>query len=511
MNKAADWTEGYVAEIEYTAGVYRELSPIHLHFASLISGHQAPPVDQPFTCFELGCGKGLSANLIAAANPHGKFYANDFNPAHVVFARNLAAEAKLDNITFLEKSFAELGKEDLPDFDYITLHGVYSWVSAENRRAIVDFIRARLKPGGLVYVSYNTLPGWTPVAPLRELMMQYAANQTGPLPQRIKASVDFAQTLAKAKIKFFTANPLAVPKLEHIASQNPNYLAHEYFNKDWTLLYHAELAQDMAAAKLTFAASATISEQFDDLQVKSDVRELYKSISDPVLRETIKDFVINQQFRRDMFVRGAPRLDMRKMLEAASRMRVVLSRARELCGESIKVPAGSVKLSKGHFRLIDALADGPRKISELLSDPAIRALGDASKIVQSIALLVGIGYASPAAVEPIEKAAQKSSRRFNDAILARTAKGDAVNFLASPLLGNAVSVDQMDRLFLDSLRHNRKDIDAYSWDVIRKRGESLAKDGKALKTPEENKAELARLAGNFQKSRLPVFQRLGVA
>ncbi len=132
---AEDWTEGYVAEIEYTSGFYQELAPSLLSFAALVAGYQAPPIDRPFTCFELGCGKGISANLIAAANPAGRFYANDFNPAHIVFARALAADARLENVTFLEKSFAELGGEELPDFDYITLHGVYSWVSAENRRA----------------------------------------------------------------------------------------------------------------------------------------------------------------------------------------------------------------------------------------------------------------------------------------------------------------------------------------------------------------------------------------
>jgi hypothetical protein len=341
--------------------------------------------------------------------------------------------------------------------------------------------------------------------------MQFAANQSGPLASRIKASVDFAQGLAKAKIKFFAANPLAQPKLEHIAGQNPNYLAHEYFNKDWTLLYHAELAQDMAAAKLTFAASATIAEQFEDMQIKPEVRELYKDVTDPVLRETIKDFAVNQQFRRDIFVRGAPRLDKRKMLEAAARLRVALARPREQCADTFKVPIGSVKLSKGHSKLLDALADGPRLIADMLSNAEIRAMGDVAEVIRSIAVLVGVGYVMPAVAEPSDKAARKPARQFNDAVLARALKGDSIGSLASPVLGNAISVDQMERLFLAALRNNRKDLDSFTWEIISKRGESLAKDGKALKTPEENKAELKRLADNFQKNRLPLLQRLGIA
>lgn len=40
--------------------------------------------------------------------------------------------------------------DGLPQFDFITLHGIYTWVSRENRQHIVDFIARYLKPGGIV-------------------------------------------------------------------------------------------------------------------------------------------------------------------------------------------------------------------------------------------------------------------------------------------------------------------------------------------------------------------------
>ena len=39
---------------------------------------------------ELGCGQGFSTNLLAAANPHIRFHATDFNPGHIVGAQSLA-------------------------------------------------------------------------------------------------------------------------------------------------------------------------------------------------------------------------------------------------------------------------------------------------------------------------------------------------------------------------------------------------------------------------------------
>ena len=59
-----------------------------------------------------------------------------------------------------DQSFAEFcNRGDLPHFDFIGLHGIWSWISDENRAVIVDFVRRKLAVGGVLYVSYNTQPG----------------------------------------------------------------------------------------------------------------------------------------------------------------------------------------------------------------------------------------------------------------------------------------------------------------------------------------------------------------
>jgi len=42
-------------------------------------------------------------------------------------------KAELNNISFFEDSFADLKKRELPMFDFICLHGLYSWISRENQ------------------------------------------------------------------------------------------------------------------------------------------------------------------------------------------------------------------------------------------------------------------------------------------------------------------------------------------------------------------------------------------
>src|SRR3972149_676607 len=87
------WTSGYVSEIDYTHGYYRELCPSVLQLACLHAGFApaAAPGGQ-LHYLELGFGRGLSLNVHAAAHA-GKFWGTDFNPSQAAHARSLASAA----------------------------------------------------------------------------------------------------------------------------------------------------------------------------------------------------------------------------------------------------------------------------------------------------------------------------------------------------------------------------------------------------------------------------------
>jgi SAM-dependent methyltransferase len=153
-----DWSAGYVADIGYTYGTYPELNPQRVRLAFLVAGLVPPKVGN--AC-ELGFGQGMSVNVHAAASSTA-WYGTDFNPAQAGFAQELAA-ASGTSARLYDESFAEFcGRDDLPDFDFIGLHGIFSWISDENRAIIVDFVRRKLKVGGVLYISYNTQAGWAP-------------------------------------------------------------------------------------------------------------------------------------------------------------------------------------------------------------------------------------------------------------------------------------------------------------------------------------------------------------
>ena len=72
-------------------------------------------------------------------------------------------------------------------FDYIVCHGVYSWVTAELRRAILRVTAERLSGNGAALVSYNVLPGWHLRRVARDAMLAHAAQFDDPVEKLAQA------------------------------------------------------------------------------------------------------------------------------------------------------------------------------------------------------------------------------------------------------------------------------------------------------------------------------------
>ncbi len=509
---SGDWTSGYVTEIEYTRGYYRELGPALLGFAALPSGVVQPDLTAPFTYLELGCGQGLSTALHAAALPQGRFYAADFNPTHTLNARRLAAQAGIGNVNYLERSFAELADDNLPEFDFIALHGVYSWISAENRAHIVEIIRRRLKTGGLVYLSYNCLPGWTAAAPLRRLMIDHAAQSSGPIGARVTNAVKFATRLRDAGARYFANNPAVTTRLDQIAKHAPEYLAHEYFNRDWALFYFGDVVADLAPAKLAFVGSVNIVEQLDHMVVPAKAKELYAEAGDPVFKEMLKDFLSGQQFRRDAFVRGAPRLRGRDHFALIERQRFALIVARDACALKVAVPTGEGTLKEAIYKpLLDALAEGPRTLAELRQIPAVAAMTP-QETWSSLLTLVAVNYVAPALPREGEAERALGAAGFNDLMLKRLLSGEETSTVfASPVLGSGIAVDLLEGLTLAALQQGGEDPAVLVSRTLAARNQRVVKDGKVLETDAENQAEVRTRVERFRSGRLPVLRQLGVA
>ena len=251
-------------DILYTFGYHPELDPARMQAVLRRAGVEPPEVA---AACELGFGQGVSLAIHAVAGG-AAWWGTDLSPAHAAHVRALVAgtEARLDAA---EQAFAVFcARDDLPQFDFIGLHGVWSWVSAANRDRILELVACRLRPGGVVYVSYNALPGWAPMLPLREMMVAYAAALPADLPRadRIEAALHDAQMRVLRDPVLLETCPGIEAELRAIRHKGVAYLAHELFNRDWAPMHPEEVAATMRSAGLAFAAQA------DEAQPGSGVR-----------------------------------------------------------------------------------------------------------------------------------------------------------------------------------------------------------------------------------------------
>ena len=146
------WGSGYVTDIAYLPGYYRHQSPLHLRLACLLGGVSPPNLSSgsPLCYLELGCGHGFGALALAACNPSWRVTGIDFNPAHIAAARGLAAQAGITNARFIEADLATLTDDhrarEVPEADFATLHGLWSWVADPVRVGIVPPTRDQGPP-----------------------------------------------------------------------------------------------------------------------------------------------------------------------------------------------------------------------------------------------------------------------------------------------------------------------------------------------------------------------------
>lgn len=512
MDNARMWSDGYVTDVDYTHGFFPELSPSNLALSCLMGqlDWRVPPHD--FTYLELGFGQGISLNINAAVTP-GRYWGTDFNPAHAANAQDLArASGSSPNI--LDAAFEELAaRDDLPEFDAIVLHGIWSWISNRNRAYITDILRKHLKPGGICYISYNTQPGWSGSSPLQTLLLQHAqALGNGPLSSRIDGALEFAEKLAETGAQYFEKQPEALEQLKEIQGRDRKYIAHEFFNTEWHPMPFGIVARDLSEAQLSFGTSARLTSQIDKLNFSREARQLLNSIKDPVFLETVKDYFLNRNFRRDIFIKGPRSLPVYESLARWKKVPFTIAGDPAKPPRDLTVPMGRITLAPDIYDpVIDALsADGfaPKTILEIQEFKSCQTV-PLVKLTEAIQLLCGTGFVAPAQSTETVEGARKASQALNAELCRRAEFSGGTTYLAAPLIGAGVPVGRIDQIFLRAETLEVADVPEYTWGVLKAQGESLKKNGAPLKGDAENLAQLTQSHRRFLEERRPRLQRLG--
>jgi SAM-dependent methyltransferase len=503
VSAVGNWGGGYVTDLPYLPGYYRHQSPLHLNLACLLGGVGGLALHPggPLSYLELGCGYGFGALALAVSNPAWQVTGIDFSPAHIASARGLAAGTGVTNARFIEGDLATLAESsevgEVPQADVASLHGLWSWVPDAVRAGIVRLLAAKVRPGGIVQISYNALPAWQSALGMQRMLREAGERVAARSDRQVVAGLELVASLADAKAHHLHGLPFVAALLEHARHCQTAYLAHEYMCDAWRPCFHADVVAALSAAKLEWVASANLLENFSPLMLSEEMRTIRDRFDDPAIRELIKDLCLPRGLRQDVFVRGARRIT--PIDRDAALEEVVLGL---LCPEKefaweIELPSGHATLEAGFFGpIVAALARDPQSVGDLLRLPDLPRHDNPSEVV---GMLVGTEQAIPMLAPPA--APDPRVKRFNQQAAAAFVRSENLNTgmaLGASATGSPVPCTMLDLFIAARLEDEQQVRDTGCW------AETLGRE-----RPEAERARLRAFIDRLVAERAPIWRMLG--
>lgn len=311
---------------QYTSNAFYYSSPAHLRATAHLYGVEAVPVEQA-RVLELGCAAGGNLLPFVLSYPKAQAIGVDLSPVQIQQGQKVVQDLGIKNLDLRAMSLTDIDKS-FGEFDYIIVHGVFSWVPPEVRQAILRICRENLSPKGIAYISYNTYPGWKAGDIVRDAMLMHS-HSAGSDEQKLAS--------AKAMLTLLTdglaaSNPLA-PSLRAAASQvgrqSDYYIAHEYLEAFNAPCYFVEFADAAQQAGLAYVGDAESHSELSTAYGQNvQLNHSLVALGQPkVVRQQYLDFAIGRNFRKSLLVHQerteevamAPQLDRIRDLRWAGR------------------------------------------------------------------------------------------------------------------------------------------------------------------------------------------------
>jgi methyltransferase-like protein/SAM-dependent methyltransferase len=247
-------------EVPFPSQALPQTQPDRMAAIGILFGMNPPPANR---CRVLELGSATGGNLLPMAEhfPESHFVGVDYARVQVQAAERAASLLRLNNIEFHHADINSLD-DRLGKFDYIICHGVYSWVSNDLQRQILQLVKRSLTPQGIAYVSYNTNPGWYLRLMLREMMLMYAPPG-GTAVSRLAKGRALLEFFAKAGERQKNSyGELLKIEAQSILKQPDGYIYHEYYESDNRPLYFHQFMEQAQAAGLLYLGEAAVATMF---------------------------------------------------------------------------------------------------------------------------------------------------------------------------------------------------------------------------------------------------------
>lgn len=182
----------------------------------------------PESCrvLELGCAEGGNLIPLAWYNPNSQFVGIDLSARQIETGLANIGKLGIHNIKLVQANLLDVQQEH-GKFDYIIVHGVYTWVPAAVREKLLELVRESLNEHGLAYISYNINPGWRVRGTLRDMLLYHVRGEHEPH-TRLKHAYEFIELLRRAMRPGSALERHFKEELNYFQLAHPSYVYHEY-------------------------------------------------------------------------------------------------------------------------------------------------------------------------------------------------------------------------------------------------------------------------------------------
>lgn len=294
--------------------------PENLAMVARLLGLSTPELAR---CRVLEIGSGTGTNLIPIAEdlPEAQHLGIDLSERQVAMCNESVAALGLKNVRFLQMDLMDVTPE-LGTFDYIIAHGMYSWVPPAVRDKLLTICSENLSENGVVYMSYNVLPGWHVSSLLRDSMRYHTRNLEEP-GERSAQAREFLDFLCDG----ITGNEGSMPVVmksyaeyyrEHLRNLGPageSLLQHDILAGINEPVYFHAFAEDAERHGLEYIAEAPFELSRMSQLPPGPRGFLERTVGSLVEMEQYMDFLDMRLFRQSLLCKKGRGIDRALSLE----------------------------------------------------------------------------------------------------------------------------------------------------------------------------------------------------
>ena len=255
----------------------------------------------------LEIGSSYGGNLISQAlfYPKATFTGIEIAPTQVSVGKTYIDQLGITNLELLEGDVNE-SHQHLGTYDYIIAHGFYSWVDEDTKDNFLRLCKEHLGSNGILYMSYNTYPGWHKMDSVRALL-EFANKDIDTLNHRekVRHGKTVASKLGALMLEYDTVkNQQAsfLQSLRQTLQKQDCYVGHDHLEPVNTPVYFHQCMDHMTEHGFTYLCDCDLNLSFPDVYdetLRTKLQDL--APHDPLAREQYIDFMLNTAFRKSLF------------------------------------------------------------------------------------------------------------------------------------------------------------------------------------------------------------------